>query len=107
MEQWTEVDVPTHPLTNAKWVDVAAEIRNNATGVVRDYRTIAILYDAEDAPSDFPWRDGNNGCDCNRALFFAQSDGDPDPDRPCGEGRYSVRVRNPLTGRVFYDEFQP
>lgn len=40
----------------------------------------------------FMWSDGNYSCDCNRALFFANTVGDPDPDQECGDKAYSVRI---------------
>jgi hypothetical protein len=57
-------------------------IRENATGEVR--------FHAEELPWDdstlFWWSDGNNGCDCNRASFFHDSD----IDCPCGFSQYTV-----------------
>lgn len=32
----------------------------------------------------FQWTDGNFGCDCNRALFFARAGKEPDPEIKCG-----------------------
>lgn len=62
-------------------------IIERATGHVR------LHYDdwrAENSPQ-YQWADGNYGCDCNRALFFARAGGEPDPDEyPCGETRFYV-----------------
>lgn len=73
----------------------SVEIRNNATGETRLWRggTGQVTFDdAEDLTSflQFLWMDGNNACDCNRALFFAESGGEDDPDVDCGEGGFSV-----------------
>ena len=68
----------------------------------------AIPRTGADMPSTYIWEDGNYSCDCNRRRFFARAnDEDKDLDRPCGYDRYSVRLRNAKTGRVYYDEFVP
>ena len=106
MEEWEEVDIPTHRLKDAKWVATVAEIRNHATGVVREYQDNSIMEDGAPEPSSFIWEDGNYACDCNRKLFFARAAGeDEDWERECSDGLYSVRVRNKKSGRVFYSEF--
>ena len=98
--------MPTHRLKVAKWVSVIAEIRENSTGEVREYRTKDILRDFESEPSEFTWSDGNYACDCNRALFFARANNEPeDWETSCSDGKFSVRLRNAKTGRVYYDEF--
>lgn len=40
----------------------------------------------------FIWDEGNYGCDCNRALFFARAAGvELDMDEtPCGDSRYEL-----------------
>lgn len=107
-DQWVTVDLPAHPLPNGRrWVAVEVDIRDNATGVVRTYQTEDIIEPGEDEPSDFAWSEGGYGCDCNRRLFFARAAREPeDWDGPCSDGLYSVRVRNPVTGRAFYDELK-
>jgi hypothetical protein len=106
MEEWEVVDIPTHRLKGAKWVATVVEIRNNATGDVREHRDDSIMEDGETEPSSFMWEDGNCACDCNRRLFFARSAGeDEDWESECGHGAFSVRVRNKRSGRVFYSEF--
>ena len=106
MEEWETVDVPTHPQKDGKWVATVAEIRDNATGIVREYQSHAILMDGDDEPSSYIWEDGNYSCDCNRRLFFARAAGEDEAwDRACSDGLYSVRVRNKKSGRVFYSEF--
>lgn len=106
MEEWEVVDIPTHQLQYAKWVATVAEIRDNATGIVREYQNDAILEDGDFEPSAFIWESGNYSCDCNRRLFFARAAGeDEDWDSDCSDGLYSVRLRNKKSGRVFYSEF--
>ena len=106
MEDWEEVSVPTHPQKDGRWVATVAEIRDNATGVVREYQNDDILTDGDAEPSSYIWEDGNYSCDCNRRLFFARAAGeDEDLDSECSDGLYSVRVRNKKSGRVFYSEF--
>ncbi len=106
MEEWETVEVPTHPQKDGKWVATVAEIRDNATGIVREYQDDAVLMNGDAEPSVFIWEDGNYSCDCNRRLFFARAAGeDEDWDSECSDGLYSVRVRNKRSGRVFYSEF--
>jgi hypothetical protein len=40
----------------------------------------------------FQWTEGNYGCDCNRARFFARAAEEDDPDVPCGD---TYRVVSP------------
>ena len=61
-------------------------IRKVATGEVRIYE------EALDWPGDYLWTDGNYGCDCNRALFFAEAGGEDrrEVDIECGETAFEV-----------------
>ena len=67
-------------------------LRNNVTGEER-----FIDSDSEwDDVHEFLWTEGNFGCDCNRALFFARAGGEEDPLGPiCGTAAcrvpYAVR----------------
>ena len=46
-----------------------------------------------DAAADYLWTEGNNGCDCNRVLYFARFGGEPEPDDPpCGVERFTATV---------------
>ena len=105
IEDWEYLEKPTHPLSDGKWVSVIAEVRKNSTGEIRLHETCEIISDGCDTPSDYIWSDGSYGCDCNRSIFFNRAGGDPEGDEPCGEGAYSVRVKNKKTGTVFYSEF--
>lgn len=51
---------------------------------------------------EYLWSEGNFGCDCNRALFFARAvDEDPDDDEtPCGSTAFRIRITE--NGRVVY-----
>jgi hypothetical protein len=51
--------------------------------------------------SDYMWSEGNYACDCNRALFFARAAGEPDPDRPCGDSAFGVRIL--VDGRIVFE----
>jgi len=106
MEEWGIIDVPPHPPKGGKWVAIIAEIRDNATGIVREYQDVAVLHDGELKPRTYIWDEGDYSCDCNRRLFFARASGEEKGwDDGCSDGLYSVRVRNKKSGRVFYDEF--
>lgn len=58
------------------------------------------------SPCVFWWEGGNASCDCNRADWFdghfMGDEYDPDALRPCGEGKYLVRITH--EGKVIYDE---
>lgn len=106
IRRWIIVDVPTHPMKDADWVKTIVTIRRNRDGVVREFEETQIKHHDEDAPSGFIWEEGNYSCDCNRALFFARAGGESDDfDAECGEGAYSVNVRNPVDGLTYYKEF--
>lgn len=77
-----------------------AFIRNNKTGEVR--RSVSKRDPEYDDNVEFMWTDGNYGCDCNRALFFARAAGDDEPDIDCGEEAYSVLRVEDETGRILY-----
>lgn len=63
-------------------------IRNNFTG---EERIDLDEFDWKDEHGFlFMWTDGNYGCDCNRALFFARAAGEEDADVPCGNSAFSV-----------------
>lgn len=52
--------------------------------------------------NDYMWSEGNYSCDCNRALFFARAAGKPDPDVPCTDDQYVVRIV--VDGKTVYEE---
>lgn len=110
-EAWKGVDVPTHPQPKGSyWVETVARIRDNKSGEVREYKMDDIISDGDPHPSIYSWEYGNYSCDCNRSLFFQYAAGvssdAADWDHGCGDGGFSVQVYNPVTGNVFYDEFQ-
>lgn len=86
-----------------------ANIRKNATGEVRRYETEELINDGEAHPSAFNWEENNYSCDCNRELFFGYAGGlqyEDMPDPKCTHGRYSVNLENPVTGEIYYREFE-
>lgn len=103
MIPWIVVDIPTHPLKNAKWVEVFAHIRRESDGEVRKYITHEILKEGEEYPNVFNWADGNFSCDCNRDMFFHRK---LDEDIPCSERLYKVALENPVTGEIYYSEWE-
>jgi hypothetical protein len=74
------------------------EIRRNADGLVRVKRKPSDFFGA------FIWSEGNFACDCNRCLFFADAAGEVEPDHPCSDGRYSVRLTAIDDGRLLYKD---
>lgn len=100
-----EQNTDHRPVEGMAWVNFVALIRHNATGEVRGHVTFGLMDPAERTPQTFIWEGGNYSCDCARAQFFAEAVGEPDPDIACGDGMFSVQLKNPKTGDVFYDEF--
>lgn len=109
---WNKIEIPTHPIKDGSWVKVIAHIRNNITGEVREYLTDEVLHEGDEHPSVFNWKENNYSCDCNRGLFFEyalMNDMDEAEKRgggKCGEGGFSVNLQNPVTGEIYYREFQ-
>lgn len=64
-------------------------IRCVATGELVTYRS-AYETDADYAPTDYIYTEGNYACDCNRELFFRLGKGlEAEPCAyPCSSGRY-------------------
>lgn len=99
-EVW-ELDPSSKP--GDLWVRGIIDIQKTATGEIRQCEDS--LGVNEDHVSTFMWEDGNYSCDCNRYLFFQrEKDEEMEEDYPCGDSAYSVRIRNPHAGTVFYEE---
>ena len=67
-------------------------IKRLSDGVIREH---VVNQGWDEANDFFLWTDGNFGCDCNRSDFFAQANGEPDPeiDIDCGDGkRFLVKI---------------
>ena len=106
---WKTVDVPTHPRKNGRWVAVVAHIRKNKTGEIRKSDQPSILDDDEDSPSTFIWREGAFSCGDNRRSFFeteAERAELVDDDEYVEDSEYSVNLENPVTGEIYYREFE-
>lgn len=86
-------------------IDIIAEIRENETGIVKEYEMLNCISQDDGYEVRYIWSDGNYGCDCNRHMFFDRVDGRQEEDYECSDGLYSVRVRNKETGLVIYSEF--
>ncbi len=97
----------TNPV--ASRVKCVAFIRKNDTGEVRQYPTELPVYEydgvLDDHPSIFNWEENNYSCDCNRELFFERAAGNEIETEKCSDGRFSVRLQNPDTLEIYYDEF--
>jgi hypothetical protein len=104
-ELWEISDKPAHN-DDPRWVKIAVEIRCNSTGEVRSFGDAAYIADGESSPVTYHWASGNYGCDCNRHLQFRRANNEDDGEPiACGQSAYAVRLTNPTSGRVFYDEF--
>lgn len=102
LADWTVLDACEDHTT----LKIIEAIRCNATGETRERESCIFWWHRDKGPHLYNWEDGNFSCDCNRAMFFADAAGEPDPDVPCSDGLFSVRLRNAKTGEVFYDEFE-
>jgi hypothetical protein len=91
---------------NPPQVEITARYRLNAAGEVREQRMGCNTFD-DGKPNPFWWkrREGNAGCDCNRAIFFHRIGGVElgDEEGPCGDDAYDVQLEGP--DGIFYDEF--
>lgn len=87
---------------------VTVSIQKVQTGEVREYVDEYARFRENGSYDDFMWSEGNYGCDCNRALFFALAAGEEDPDHPCGHDQYWVSIREEGSEKVLYveDEFK-
>lgn len=80
---------------------VIVRIQEVASGTERDY---VYPYEWEDS-LEYLWSEGNYGCDCNRALFFARAVGEEDPeDRECGETAFRIVSITDDDGKIVYAE---
>lgn len=84
--------------------EVVVHMRRNSDGKLHSFRDQLYWAPGDDAPSTYNWEDGNYSCDGNRASFFG--DRGLNDDHVCSEGKYSVNLENPVTGKIFYREFQ-
>lgn len=74
-------------------VNVKVHIRNNITGEIRAIDDDLYMND-EGVPETFIWEEGNYACDCNRRLFFARANNEPENhEGNCGDTEhYSVNI---------------
>lgn len=106
---WIEVKNNTRHLNNCILVECIAEIKNNETGEIREYKTIETLKIGENYPSVFNWKENNYSCDCNRRLFFKRVNNEETEDDwnvKCSQGKFSVNLKNKKDGVVYYREFK-
>lgn len=106
---WREVEVDGR-YGDTKWVEIRVRVQQNATGKIREFNQQAVFDTDESMPSLYIWKHGNYACDCNRELMFNRFK-EPDvpkaePEPTCSYGRYSVQLLNPMTGEIFYDDFE-
>ena len=91
------------------WVKIVALIRKNETSEIREYKD-EVWWDCnepyDDYPNDFMWSEGNYSCDCNRYLFFQRAKGENEDNDECGDDKYSVNLKNPKNGEIFYREYE-
>jgi hypothetical protein len=87
-------------------VAIIVKIRENESGIIRDYPFEAFIGSKDNFPSPFNWKENNFSCDCNRHIFFYNAIGEePEEDTECTYGKYSVKLVNPVDGKAYYNEF--
>lgn len=64
-------------------------LRDTTTGDERTGTTSGKGYESSDN-CHWHWTEGNYSCDRARGQFFAESNGELDPDLPCGDGRFEL-----------------
>ena len=63
-------------------------LRNNNT---KEFRIMVVNDSDWNESEEYLWITGNFSCDCNRALFFARANDEPDPENtPCGKSKFSA-----------------
>lgn len=105
---WIEVKKDSYQMKYSIWVKCIAEIRNNATGEIREFETDEILTNGNKSPDIFNWEENNFACDCNRLLFFKRAgneESEEDWSVKCSDGKYSVNLKNKKDGKVYYREY--
>lgn len=75
------------------------KIKRNSDGLIREYND---EYPWSET-MEYLWSEGNFGCDCNRALFFARAVGEDDPDCECGDTEFSIEVFDD-DGKLLYKD---
>ena len=80
-------------------VKVSVEIRNNITKEIKVVESNTAWLDEDGTICCFWWEDGNGACDCNRGLLFG------DKDIVCGNELYNIKITNPETNDILYNEF--
>ena len=105
---WIEVKKDKSQMKDSIWVKCIAEIRNNATGEIREFETDEILTNGSEFPEIFNWEENNYSCDCNRRLFFKRAgneESQEDWNVECTDGKFSVNLKNKKDGKVYYREY--
>jgi hypothetical protein len=88
-----------------KKVKLLVLVRQNSTGEIRPYTDDRGLVNRESNElCSYVWREGNYSCDCNRRNFFEPTFELP-YENHCSDNLFSVRIVNPCTGNIEYDEF--
>lgn len=92
---------------------VTVRIRRRPDGEERDYKFESVhewgapigdhIQDNADVDR-WMWSEGNYACDCNRASFFADAGGEPDPDVQCGDDNYIVVWIKTPDGKIVYSD---
>ena len=84
---------------------IVAIITDTTTGEVAWYFETGNFEPDENGFDDtYLWSEGNWSCDCNRSIMFHAARGSDDScDRPCGSGRYRVKIVG-LDGTVLYED---
>jgi hypothetical protein len=93
---------PPHDIST--WIKIVALIRNNKSQEIVEFPCDGIWDEKNFQPSLFIWQDGNFSCDCNRAIFWNEVS-EKKKSENCGHKRFSVNLKNPKTGEIFYKEY--
>ena len=103
---WIEATTkPDAGLKGCVLVKCIAEIKDNDTGEVREYETDEMLEPEDKYLCVSHWESGNYSCDCNRRIFFLKANNEEVEKINCGEGGFSVNLKNKKDGIVYYREF--
>lgn len=92
---------------NEEKIPVQVYIRNNETGETRIYTDVHWTQkDFDEGYFQFQYGENNYACDCNRALFFARSNGEEDPEtRDCTVEKFTItQCLTPDGTDIYHDE---
>jgi len=92
-------------IEEGKQIKTNVYIRKNNTKEIRKIEMNLYGFDSDTCPETWIWEEGNYSCDCNREIFFERAAGFEVEEVECSHFKYSIKLEDPKTGNIFYNEF--